>query len=120
MKYLPRSITGAALAIAYLLFTGYFFIGLSAGGGPHGEAGTAVLYLIFLTLPLSAVVMSVVGTVLPYLKSDTGKALGGILIIGGLIFGALVNASVIYLLIGFAGKLVKAVIESFKGKKEER
>lgn len=106
MKYLPRSITGAVVAGFYLSIVGYLIWGFVFGsGGPHGEAGTSFLYAFIVTLPLSTIVLA---STLD-LKGAEQSALHYYLLVTGLAVCGLINATLIYLVLGFVSRALSAL-----------
>jgi len=106
MKYLPRSIAGAIVAGMYLLVVGYLIWGFVFGsGGPHGEAGTSFLYAFVVTLPLSTIVLS---STLD-LKGADPSGFNDFLIVTGLAVCGLINAAMIYLILGFVSQGLRAL-----------
>ena len=92
MKFLPRSITGAVIAVLYLLIVGYLIWGFVFGtGGPHGEAGTSFIYALMLTLPWSFMMLS-------------GASEFYYVVVAGLVVSALINASIIYFVVGYVSQ----------------
>ena len=109
MKYIPKSMPGAIIAVLYLLLTGYLIsvFAFGGGGGPHGEAGTAFIYSWVLTLPLSAVLTAIL---LEQRESQPNTTLD-LLFIFGLAVCALINAGIVYLVIGFAASGLRALLK---------
>ena len=109
MKYLPKSITGAVVAGIYLIVVGYLIVGFVFGeGGPHGEAGTSFLYAFMTPLPLSALLLA---STLDVEGAGLG-AYGYYFIVAGLAACALINAAVIYLVLGFVSKGLRFLLSA--------
>lgn len=115
MKYLPKSKSGLAAAGFYLLFAfALLGVALFAGGGPHGEAGTAFIYFFIVTLPLSAIVFAAASSLNSTPPNQSVEILVGIFSYLGLTVCALINASVIYLMVGFISRIISGQSKTVK------
>ena len=98
-RIIPRSALGAAIAVGYLLLVFFLMVLIVTGDkGLHSGTAMLALFVIALTLPLSWVGSEIVDSVKPSQSYD-GTDYLFVALMG---VSALINAGVIYLLVGFA------------------
>ena len=103
IKTLPKSKLGGAAAGAYLLLV-FFLLTVAAfgGGGLHGRAAMASVFVVILTLPLSWVALWMSDSLNP------APAYELVLFLAVIAVGAIINAGVIYLAVGFVSRALRA------------
>ena len=98
-KFLPRSKLGAAIAVAYLLLVFLLYVLILTGDkGLHSGTPMLALFLIAITLPLSWVSSEITD----YLNPTASYEGVDYLFLSLVAVSAVINAGVIYLLVGFA------------------
>jgi|GEM_PF-5011484 len=98
MKYIPKSISGAAAAGGYILLICYLVFSLftSKDNSPHGDVVMSMVLLEIFTLPVSLVLSSD----FTFLERFPDYPSTGIFV-GILVCAVVLNASVIYLVVGY-------------------
>ena len=105
MKYLPKSKIAAAAAILYLLLVFLLIVsGIFGGGGLHGAGSMAFVFAFGLTLPLSLFAFG---------DATAGKS-DEYISAGILAVSAILNAAVIYLVVGFVSRTLGMLFRRLK------
>ena len=100
-EYLPESKLGTAVAGAYLLLVFFLLMVTAFGGrGLHSGTGMTALFAVILTLPLSWVV----GWITDFLGPAPTYEQVDYLLLVMLAVCAVINAGVIYLVVGFVSR----------------
>lgn len=101
-----KSRSGAAVAAAYLLLVfALLMVTAFGGGGLHSGTAMAALFVVILTFPLSWVGLWTLDLLNPPPTYEQG------IFLAILAACAIINAGVIYLVVGFVSRAIQAVVK---------
>jgi hypothetical protein len=115
MKYLPKSTFGAVTAVLYLLLVFTFMVaGLSSGGGHPNPSALFLDLVLILTLPTSWLALAMMNYLNPAPPVYTSPERLSMIFIFAVC--AVINAAVIYLLVGFVSRGVRSLFAKSAGR----